>query len=129
MTEWKIGDIVQINPEIGHKWGGYLVIVTEPKSFGCQGILLSPKEFVACKIDGIAYARVKHEDCVYCGHCEWMFSEPPIDDEKVQYKMLVKCIECSQKVEHIHYVNGYSLCLDCYRDHLPSIDEVKVPNV
>jgi ferredoxin-like protein FixX len=75
MTEWKIGDIVQINPEIEHRWGGCLVIVTEPKQFGCQGILLCPKEFEAFKFDGIAYVRVTYEECVYCGRCEWILTQ------------------------------------------------------
>lgn len=33
-------DIIQIVP--GHKWGGCLAVIDEPKSFGCQAYVTAP---------------------------------------------------------------------------------------
>jgi hypothetical protein len=73
-TELKKGDIVQVNPEISHKWGGFFILVDEPKSFGCQGILMSPFEFEAVKLKGVAFVRVKFEDIELVGRCEWILN-------------------------------------------------------
>jgi hypothetical protein len=41
------GDVVQLKPE--HKFSGMLVVVTEPKSWGCQGYLMSQCNFEAIR--------------------------------------------------------------------------------
>lgn len=38
-----VGDVVQIAPEHGLMWGGCFVFVEEPKSWGCQGFIATPK--------------------------------------------------------------------------------------
>ena len=62
--ELEIGEIVQINPDWsdgrGTPWfGGCLMVVTEPKSWGAQGYVIAPGA------DGAAYYR-----------CEWEHMEP-----------------------------------------------------
>lgn len=58
-----VGDIVQIVPD--HDWGGCLVIVTELKSFGVQGIVTIPRQ-------GDAYVRLRNEDFVIAGKAVFM---------------------------------------------------------
>lgn len=64
------GDLLQLNPEY-EKFGGMLLVVTEPKSWGCQGYLLSSRDFDAVKYKGRAYLRVKFEDMEYVGRLTW----------------------------------------------------------
>lgn len=66
----EIGDVVQLSPS--HKFGGMLVVVNEPKSFGCQGYLLSPNPFEAVRFNGKAYVRPKWEDMEYVGKLAWI---------------------------------------------------------
>lgn len=73
--ELEIGDAVQLNPK--HKFGGMLVIVTEPKKWGCQGYLMSAYSFEAVKFKGVAYVRPTFEDFEYVGKLQWL-----LDDEK-----------------------------------------------
>lgn len=62
--ELKVGDIVQINPDHDPIFGGHLMIVTEPKSFGAQGY---------CKtFEGLAFYRCSFEKMEFCGHAEWI---------------------------------------------------------
>lgn len=61
----EVNDIVQIKPE--HEWGGCLLIVTEVKSFGCQGYVEIPKQ-------GAAYIRLNKEDYVKVGQAEFVRS-------------------------------------------------------
>lgn len=49
------GDIVQVNPEV-ECFGGCLVVVTEPKSFGVQGYVQS------AGVPGQQYIRLKFKD-------------------------------------------------------------------
>jgi len=81
----KRGDVLQINPEGKHKdrFGGFLIVCEEPKSFGCQGYLLAPHDFDAVKLDGWAYLRVSFEDMEYVGHLPWLvLQKNPIKVEK-----------------------------------------------
>ena len=73
------GDILQINP--WHKFGCMLLIVTEPKAWGAQGILYSQRDFKAVRFRGCAYLRVKFEDVEYCGRLEWMEDASEHDGE------------------------------------------------
>ncbi len=69
----KIGDILQINPS--HAYGEMLLIVTEPKSWGAQGYLLSEYEFDAVRYKGRAFLRVKTEDFEKVGRLKWLREE------------------------------------------------------
>jgi hypothetical protein len=72
----KVGDILQLKPE--HKFGGMLVIVTEPKSFGCQGYLMSQFNFEgAVRFQGVAYVRPTFEQCEFVGHIHWLWESIP----------------------------------------------------
>ena len=58
-AELKAGDIVQIDPETnrGTEWfGGCLMVVTEPKSWGAQGYVKNAGSA------GLAFVRIKWED-------------------------------------------------------------------
>lgn len=68
--ELQVGDVVQLKPE--HKFGGMLVVVTEPKEFGCQGYLMSQFDIKAVKFMGVAYVRPTFEDFEYVGRIVWM---------------------------------------------------------
>lgn len=73
----KIGDIVQLNPDT-HKYGGSLLIVTEPKEWGCQGYLCLdlPHEGLG-RFKNLAYLRVTWDDMEYVGHAEWVIESKP----------------------------------------------------
>ena len=72
--ELKVGDILQINPDSspGQHYGAMLLIVTDPKVWGAQGVLYSPVNFEATRFEGRAYLRVVFEDVEFCGNMEWM---------------------------------------------------------
>ena len=59
------GDIVQITSE-AHHWFGALIVVTEPKGFGCQGFAAVP-DGEGNNFDGQAYIRLKTEDFAKVG--------------------------------------------------------------
>lgn len=69
--ELKIGDIVQINPEHPN-FPGQLLVVTEPKAWGCQGRLYMDLEIPCVRYGGRAYLRLKWEDMEHVGACEWV---------------------------------------------------------
>lgn len=62
------GDIVQINPGHDEVFGGMLMIVTEPKSWGAQG-------YVQIAGKGEAYYRCSFGNMELTnGHLEWLRS-------------------------------------------------------
>lgn len=64
----EIGEIVQISPEGNGRFGGCLMVVSEPKGFGAQGYVTVPH------VDGPqqAYFRCKFEDMEPTGgQAEW----------------------------------------------------------
>lgn len=64
-TELKVGDVVQIRPDIDEGvFGGALMIVTEPKSWGVQGAVHGLGK-------GMAYYRCQFEDMEFIGHAVW----------------------------------------------------------
>lgn len=72
--ELDVGDIVQIKPD--HKgFPGQLLVVTDPKSWGCQGRLYTDLEMICTRYKGRAYLRVKWEDIEYVGKCEWIWED------------------------------------------------------
>lgn len=75
------GDVVQLNPETQEDWGGKLMIVTEPKSWGAQGYVLEHPEG-ACTYKGRAYRRVSWEHMEYVGHLHWIFEYEDSEDSE-----------------------------------------------
>lgn len=68
--ELSVGDIVQFCPE--HTFAGDLLVVTEPKEFGCMGYLLSRyARDDLCRFEGIAYLRPEFKDFELVGRVEW----------------------------------------------------------
>ena len=65
-----IGDILQLKPDYPN-FGGMLVVCTEPKEFGCQGYLLSSRNFKATRFKNRAFVRPKFENMEYVGHLRW----------------------------------------------------------
>lgn len=61
----EIGDIVQITND-SHHWFGCLIVVSEPKSFGCQGYISIPHNNVGDVRD--AFIRLNHADFETVGH-------------------------------------------------------------
>ncbi len=57
--EVEAGEIVQITNE-EHRWYPCLVVVSEPKSFGCQGYVTIPKN--DDQPNDNAYIRLEHSD-------------------------------------------------------------------
>ena len=76
--ELQVGEIVQISPELkrnGQQWfGGCLMVVTEPKSWGAQGYVQS------AGVDGQQYYRCRFEDMEPTGgKVPWIVSSPLLD--------------------------------------------------
>lgn len=69
--ELKRGDVVQLSP--AHKFGGMLVVVTEPKPWGCQGYLMSQFNFEAVRFKGVAYVRAEFSEFEYVGKIQWLY--------------------------------------------------------
>lgn len=62
----EIGDVVQIRPDIDEGvFGGSLMIVTEPKSFGAQGAVHGLGK-------GQAYYRCNFADMEFVGKAPWV---------------------------------------------------------
>ena len=71
------GDVVQLRPEYDERFAYMLVVVTEPKSWGCQGYLMAEDATDALSYKGKAYLRPTWKDIEFVGHLPF-FSE---DDE------------------------------------------------
>ncbi len=67
MSEWEVGDLLQIDPEHDEIFGGCFMVVTEPKGWGAQGYFAAPGE------KGLAYYRVNFLNAVKVGRAEWVF--------------------------------------------------------
>lgn len=64
-SDLRVGDVVQIDPEHGARFGGCFMIVTEPKSWGAQG-------YVQVPAGGQAYYRCPTAAMVRIGTAEWV---------------------------------------------------------
>ena len=71
--ELEMGDVLQLNPEY-ERFGGMLIVCTEPKSWGCQGYLMSAYDFEAFKFKGRAFLRPKFENMEYVGKLHWIMT-------------------------------------------------------
>lgn len=67
----EVGDILQISPTYD-RFGGMLLVVTDPKEWGAQGYLMACYNFDAVRYAEKAYLRVKFEDMEYVGRLKWM---------------------------------------------------------
>ena len=76
-----IHDLVQINPDYDEIFGGHLLVVTEPKEWGCQGYIIG-RIIGAVEFNGRAYLRVKWEDMEYVGHLVWVETEREEDSKQ-----------------------------------------------
>ena len=78
------GDVVQISPEITHSHIGMLCVVTEPKSWGCQGYLMHWDAFDAVRVKntGKAYVRLRFESIEYVGRLPWIHEDTKEKDEE-----------------------------------------------
>jgi len=75
----QVGDVLQLNPDYQDGWGGKLIVVTEPKPWGCQGYVLEyPPHAVTFK--GRAYIRPTWDKMEYVGRMTWI--ELELDDEE-----------------------------------------------
>lgn len=66
----KVGDVVQISPELDGFFRGCFMLVTEVKSWGAQGFISMPK--TRQELPGRAYFRCKWEDMEFIGHAQWI---------------------------------------------------------
>lgn len=67
------GDIVQINPEKHENLGGYLLIVTQPTEFGCQGYLMYPHNLDGgVRYQDFLFLRLNFDEFEKVGKIEWM---------------------------------------------------------
>jgi hypothetical protein len=77
--ELKPGDVVQINPDSIYSYkglGGALLVVTEPKSFGCQGYLLLDRQvYGLATYKGRAFLRPEFKDIELVGRLVWIYDD------------------------------------------------------
>ncbi len=78
-TELHQGDVLQLKPDYP-EFGGMLIVVTEPKTWGCQGYLLASRIFHACRFNGRAYLRPNFEDMEFVGKLTWI-EEDELDED------------------------------------------------
>jgi len=71
----KEGELFQINPK--HElYGGQIVACSEPKKWGCQGVLFTDLEYEGLtRFNGRAYVRIKFEDMEPIGRLEWEWKD------------------------------------------------------
>ena len=73
----KIGDVVQLNPD-SHKYGGSLLIVTEPAEWGCMGYLCIDLLYDGLvRWKGRAYLRPTWDEIEFVGRAEWIMDSIP----------------------------------------------------
>lgn len=67
----RVGGVVQISPDCKNRmFAGCLLIVTEPKPFGCQGYVQALGE--NGKPGGQAYLRPRWQDMEFVGRAVWI---------------------------------------------------------
>jgi hypothetical protein len=88
----EIGDVVQLNPEgiYSDRYPGYLLVITEPKEWGCQGYILAPNHFESVRYKNLAYIRAKFEDIEYVGKLPWILQEKREDEFLYMIKKIMK---------------------------------------
>jgi hypothetical protein len=71
-TELKVGDIVQIRPNLGSFFDGCFMVITEPKSWGAQGYIPHPQQNNEDGSVSVPYFRCKFEDMEFVGKAVWV---------------------------------------------------------
>ena len=79
-TKLEMGDVVQLSPRHPN-FPGFLVVVTEPKDWGCQGYLMGHLPYEATRYKGVAYLRPKFEDFEFIGKIHWLYEPDGYDEE------------------------------------------------
>jgi len=69
MSEQTVGDVVQIDPAHDLRFGGCFMVITEVRNWGYIGYFSIPGE------TGLAYYRVRFDDCHPIGKAEWAVLE------------------------------------------------------
>jgi hypothetical protein len=76
--ELEVGDIVQLDPDNNGQFGGQFLVVTEPKSWGCQGFVLwddpARSEGAVC-YKGRAFLRPTWDRMEFIGKAHWLKKE------------------------------------------------------
>lgn len=69
----KVGQVLQYNPDHPY-FPGQLLVVTDPKDFGCQGYLLqdTDQDLGLCRYKGFAYLRPTFDQVEHVGYLHWM---------------------------------------------------------
>ncbi len=69
--DWRVNDVVQIDPEHDELFGGCFMVITEPKTWGAQGFVpMGAKAADSGKV-GLAYYRCPTEKMALIGRAEW----------------------------------------------------------
>lgn len=79
--ELEVGDIVQLNGD-NDQFSFKLLIVTEPKKWGCQGYVLSSEYFEATRFKGKAYLRPTFSKMEYIGQLKWICAKDLLEYEE-----------------------------------------------
>ena len=80
-TKLEQGQLLQYNPE-HDPYGGQIVMVVDPKEWGCQGILYLDREFEGLtRFQGRAFVRTKFEDVEPIGRIEWLWQSEELDEK------------------------------------------------
>jgi hypothetical protein len=75
-----IGDLVQIDPATPDCFfGGAVMVVTEPKSWGAQGYFMMPKS--RGEALGLYFFRARWDQMEWVGHVVWIRGEEPDEEE------------------------------------------------
>lgn len=67
-SQWSVGQVVQINPEHDEVFGGCLMVITDPKSWGAQGYVTIPGK-------GAVFYRCPSEQLELIGQSVWMATD------------------------------------------------------
>jgi len=68
-TDLESGDILQIDPEQDDVFGGCLMVVSEPKTWGAQGYVCTPGR------EGGAYSRWPGANMEMVGRAGWVLGD------------------------------------------------------
>ena len=75
----EVGDVVQIDPDFDPRFGGCLMIVSEPTSFGCKCYIRATPGRDQDRDQGVAFYRCEFANMEYVGKA--FFSQPKDEDD------------------------------------------------
>jgi hypothetical protein len=73
-SEFKNGDVVQIDPAAGGFFAGCFMVVTEPKSWGAQGYIMMPAQSRE-QMPAPCFYRAENQHLVKIGVAAWVQSD------------------------------------------------------